>query len=453
MMESFKTAVFGKLLGLILIIRLLMPSLLAQNVGINTSGATPNTNSVLDIVSTEQGILIPRMSDAQRQAVKDPATGLIIYNLTSGKLNFYNGSGWHQIDGVSVSVASAGGTGPGQGIAINTTGNSPDASAILDVSSTEKGILFPKTTQGAVTAVTGLIIYNTSTNKINYYDGSSWQEPCPTFIDNNKGSGASGATVAVNASGATADPSAILDVSSTTKGALIPRMTSAQRDLIKTPAQGLIIYNSSNNRIEYWTSSAWHQLISNVPAQPSVISGTTPVCQGQNGVAYSVTNVAGVSYNWTYSGAGLTVASGQGTNSITANFSGAATSGTLTVTPSNACGNGTTRTYAITVNGVPTTPTAGTHTPSQTQIVWNWSTVAGATGYKYNTVNNYSTATDNGASVTYTQAGLTCNTAYNLYVWAYNACGNSAVRILSQSTSACGGGGGGPDPPCCEQEN
>ena len=122
---------------------------------------------------------------------------------------------------------------------------------------------------------------------------------------------------------------------------------------------------------------------------------------------------------------------------MTADFSGAATSGTLTVTPSNACGTGTAQALAITVNSAPAAPTAAAHTPSATQIIWNWNTVSGATGYKWHTSNDYGAATDNGASVTYTQTGLTCNTGYTLYVWAYNTCGNSTATTLNQTTASC----------------
>jgi hypothetical protein len=98
----------------------------------------------------------------------------------------------------------------------------------------------------------------------------------------------------------------------------------------------------------------------------------------------------------------------------------------------------------ITINAIPCTspsaPTAATHAPSQTQIAWNWNTVSGSTGYKYSTTNNYSGAIDNGTNTTFTQTGLNCGTAYMLYVWAYNACGNSASSTaLTQTTAACSG--------------
>jgi hypothetical protein len=84
------------------------------------------------------------------------------------------------------------------------------------------------------------------------------------------------------------------------------------------------------------------------------------------------------------------------------------------------------------------TPVAGTHAPSQTQIVWNWNTVTGATGYKWNTINTYGSATDLGNVLTSTETGLTCNIPYTRYIWAYNASGCvSATLTLTQSTSAC----------------
>jgi hypothetical protein len=52
------------------------------------------------------------------------------------------------------------------------------------------------------------------------------------------------------------------------------------------------------------------------PDQPSVISGNTNPCPSST-ETYSVTNVSGVTYTWSYSGTNATVASGQGTNSIT----------------------------------------------------------------------------------------------------------------------------------------
>jgi photosystem II stability/assembly factor-like uncharacterized protein len=75
------------------------------------------------------------------------------------------------------------------------------------------------------------------------------------------------------------------------------------------------------------------------PAMPEAfISSSDQVCQGSNAVAYSVPVVDGATYHWSYSGTGATII---GTSaSVTINFSLSATSGTLSVSMENECGEG-----------------------------------------------------------------------------------------------------------------
>ncbi len=61
----------------------------------------------------------------------------------------------------------------------------------------------------------------------------------------------------ISTDGSTPDNSAMLDVKSTTKGFLPPRMTTAQRDLISSPATGLTIYNTTKNCNETYNGSSW----------------------------------------------------------------------------------------------------------------------------------------------------------------------------------------------------
>ncbi len=82
-------------------------------------------------------------------------------------------------------------------------------------------------------------------------------------------------------------------------------------------------------------------------------------------------------------------------------------------------------------------PTAATHSSAPTSITWNWNAVSGATGYKWNTIDHYNSATDVGNTLSYVQSGLTCANAYTLYVWAYNSCGNSSSTLLTASTATC----------------
>ena len=57
------------------------------------------------------------------------------------------------------------------------------------------------------------------------------------------------------------DASAVLDISSTTKGLLIPRMTIAQRTAIGSPATGLQVYQTDGTKgFYYYDGNAWTQL-------------------------------------------------------------------------------------------------------------------------------------------------------------------------------------------------
>jgi hypothetical protein len=90
-----------------------------------------------------------------------------------------------------------------------------------------------------------------------------------------------------------------------------------------------------------------------------------------------------------------------------------------------------------TSNDPPASPTEAAHVASPEQIIWNWNTVSGAAGYKWNTTDNYGTAIDMGSSTSRTETGLGCGTSFTRYVWAYHSCGNSTSTTLTQSTGAC----------------
>jgi hypothetical protein len=148
--------------------------------------------------------------------------------------------------------------------------------------------------------------------------------------------------------------SALLDLSSTNKGLLLPRMTQNQMFAISNPADGLAIY--CNN------------------------------C-GENQTGALAMHISG---QWVYFDQ----------NCIR-----------------------------------PGAPAVGNTGPGPDQIIWTWNQVTGATGYKWNTVNDSTTATDLSTQTYYTETGLSPNTSYTRYVWAYNSCGYSAANQLTASTT------------------
>ncbi len=105
-------------------------------------------------------------------------------------------------------------------------------------------------------------------------------------------------------------------------------------------------------------SSNFALTVNPLPAPAGNITGSTSVCEGTNGVVYSIATIPGAtSYAWTVP-AGVTIVSGSNTNSITVNFTASAVSGTIAVHAANTCGaGGPSNPFTVTVNPIPATPT------------------------------------------------------------------------------------------------
>lgn len=84
------------------------------------------------------------------------------------------------------------------------------------------------------------------------------------------------AQVAININGADPDASAMLDVVSTTKGMLVPRMSQMRRDLIGTPAPGLLIYQTNNTPgFYFYNGTSWNLLIAGAISIDDLSDGKT----------------------------------------------------------------------------------------------------------------------------------------------------------------------------------
>lgn len=286
-----------------------------NNVGIGI--ATPNPSALLDLTSTSQGFLAPRMTGAERLAIPAPATGLIVYDMDTGCTFFYNGTAWQNMCSAAApnawqllgnagtnSATNFAGTTDAQDFvlrsnnaevmrattagAVGINQPAPAAGAVLDVASGTKGVLIPRTTVGAIIApVTGLLIFDTDSDCFCFYTGTAWQNLCSAAAPNAwQLLGNAGTNSAINFAGTTdaqdfvlrsnnaevmrattagavginqpaPNVNAILDVESSSKGVLIPSLTSVQRDAIPGPVPGLTIYNTTLNVHQFWNGTCW----------------------------------------------------------------------------------------------------------------------------------------------------------------------------------------------------
>lgn len=173
-----------------------------------------------------------------------------------------------------------------------------------------------------------------------------------------------------------------------------------------------------------------------VPLTPGLITGATNgLCsQGLSSTTYSIASVAGaVDYLWTIP-AGTTIVSGQGTNSITLNFTSSFSTGSLSVEARNACGSSLKRTIAL--NSIPLAPglitgaSVGLGTNGITTETYTIPSVVGAVDYLWTIPAGIEVVSGQGTN------SITLNftssfTAGCLHVEARNACGNSIKRMLN----------------------
>jgi hypothetical protein len=80
-----------KTINLFIIVLLAFSGSINAQVGIGTN--SPDASSVVDMVSTDKGLLSPRMTKTERDEIQNPATGLLIYNTSNSRFNYYN-AGW-----------------------------------------------------------------------------------------------------------------------------------------------------------------------------------------------------------------------------------------------------------------------------------------------------------------------------------------------------------------------
>ncbi len=270
----------------------------AQSVGINNT--TPDASAVLDIFSTNKGVLIPRIvltATNIAAPVVAPFTSLLVYNTATAGVSpndvtpgyyYWNGTKWVNIGGDAWKLTGNAGTTAGtnfigtidaQDLVLKT--NSIESMRILGTNSNvgigvttpsaplqlgtglffgEGGLTGSSTvgadirfsTNGLLVADKTILInidgLNTGTNSFFAINKDATTDTGTELMrvqeDGNVGIG-------------TTTPQAILDVKSTTAGFAMPRMTSLQRKAIVAPFAGLQVFDTDLKGFYYYTGTKW----------------------------------------------------------------------------------------------------------------------------------------------------------------------------------------------------
>lgn len=115
-------------------------SVVSQNIGIGT--ATPAASAQLDVTSTTKGVLVPRVTTAQMNAITSPADGLLVYNTTASAFAYHTASGWVFLTGntnagAGWSMQGNAGTNP----ATNFIGTTDDQPVVVRQNNIRAGLL------------------------------------------------------------------------------------------------------------------------------------------------------------------------------------------------------------------------------------------------------------------------------------------------------------------------
>ncbi len=241
---------------------------------------SPNASAALDITSTTQGILIPRMTTANRNAILNPANGLMVYQ-TDGVAGFYYyaASAWKAVTASLANISLS-----------NLTATSVNASLIpktdntydLGTNTLKWGNLYVNNLNFADASVqtTAFTPYTPGTginitgNAITNTSPTQWTTAANN-IYYNTGSAGLGTT--------TPDASALLDLTSITQGVLVPRMTTANRNGILSPATGLLIFQTDGAAGFYYYSGGW-KAVTNTASQWTTSGNNIYYTKGNVGI-------------------------------------------------------------------------------------------------------------------------------------------------------------------------
>jgi len=271
-------------------------------VAINDDGDAPHTSAMLDVQSSTKGMLVPRMSISERDAISNPANGLLIF-CTDDNL-FYMNKGtaaspdWSVMSSEWISAGNdiyydngmvgIGETNPQGRLHVSDPGEW--AGIVLTGTGLNDLEVDISGYNGTGATMYAIRIQNAGPDpnmiEISSDGGSSWSSPIPITPNIDMGYGVyanfantyghtyndlwewtvnesfpdmlyiTGGIVGVGT--LTPDPSAMMEVNSTVGGFLPPRMTSSQREAITSPAAGLLVYQTDSLAgYYYYTGTNW----------------------------------------------------------------------------------------------------------------------------------------------------------------------------------------------------
>jgi len=411
---------------------------------INSTGATPDNSAMLDVSSTNSGLLIPRMTTSERDLISSPATGLMIFNLDCNTFNYNIGtpsapnwvtllnSSGSLMAGVNISANPSGAVCAGANITFTATPSQINLSPTFQWKLNGNDIIGETgNTYSSSTLSNNDIITCELTSSVNCVIGSPAisnaltisVSNAPTITGVISGSVCGAGTVNLSASSSGGN---INWYNASTGGVSIwtgqnfttPSISSTTTFYVDADANGCITPTRTSVDAFVFQSP---------PAQPS-ITGQTVNLGGQTSVSYSAAVASATTYSWT-APVGTTITGGQGTASITVDYS-CSGSGNITVIASNVCGSSTQDLISVSTS----LPTPGTISGNvvvarNTTESYSITPVANAVNYTWTVTNG--TITSGQSTSTITVLWGNSSGTETISVVQNSICGTSAPQTLT----------------------
>ncbi len=297
----------GKFIFIVIMVFVQTGKLVAQsNIGIGTT--TPHASSLLDLQSTNKGLLIPRMTTSQRNTIGTIAKGLVVYDSTIKTFMFHDGTAWLEVVNpnnnlwkkIGSNIHNQNSVNIGIGIdtplyQLHVVNNNPGDGGWL------QGVMIENKNTNLGEAA--LSFRNLSIPSTRQWNIGLNQNPSLAF---SYGGGFAGSTTKmmidtlgkVGFGTITPDASALIDMSSTNKGLLIPRMSSTQRKAISNPAPGLLVFDADKQLIYMYNGDQWIPFAFSDNSLTTAVSHTIPTRE-----AADFGNAVDVDGNWAVIGA------------------------------------------------------------------------------------------------------------------------------------------------------